>query len=166
MTWTLDEIVQRRDLKQHKIDLDTPCIEWTGSIGRQGYGRIWIGGVDGRHYQAHNVVYEEQVGPIPEGLELDHLCCNKPCVNVQHLEPVTHGENVRRSAARITHCPQGHEYTPENTYWFPGGTKRKCRTCRREGEARALGRKFICPICGKERTNKARHLRWHQKKED
>jgi hypothetical protein len=74
------------------------------------------------------------VGEIPEGLELDHLCRNTLCVNPDHLEPVTHAENIQRGhAARgpVTHCRRRHEMTAENSY-FDGRTgKRYCRSCQR-----------------------------------
>lgn len=100
----------------------------------EGYGLI---AVDGRPRLAHRVSYETFVGPIPDGLQLDHLCRNRPCVNPDHLEPVTCQENIRRSPIHIsrvraskTHCPQNHEYTDENTYVDRRG-RRSCRTCTR-----------------------------------
>lgn len=102
---------------------------------------------EGKQRDAHRVVYEEYVGPIPEGLQLDHVChtldkdcgggftCpHRRCVNPAHLEPVTHRENALRgvsfSAANAakTHCANGHEYTPENTY-YRKPTHRVCRIC-------------------------------------
>lgn len=109
-----------------------PCHIWTGSVTEDGYGMFsWAG----RKVIAHRWVYEAIVGPIPEGLELDHLCKNRGCVNTQHLEVLTHNENLRRSntvGARNrdkSHCPQGHAYTDENIYSYKG--KRYCRACRR-----------------------------------
>ena len=94
---------------------------------------------------AHRVVYEILVGPIPVGLELDHLCRNRACVNPDHLEPVTTRTNLLRGyspwacRARQTHCKRGHEFTPENTYGTGDG-RRYCRTCRRahHRESRAV----------------------------
>jgi len=111
------------------------CWEWTAYVGNSGYGRFWL---DGKGALAHRWSYEYHVAPIPEGLFIDHLCRNKVCVNPSHLEPVTPSENVLRgngpsaAAARgdtITHCPQGHEYTEENTYM--SGGSRVCRICKR-----------------------------------
>lgn len=111
------------------------CHEWTAYSGPNGYGRFYVAG---RGALAHRWAYEYFVGTIPDGLQLDHLCRNRGCVNPAHLEPVTASENVRRGrsgeVARsrfslITHCPRGHEYTPENTYM--GGSGRTCRTCKR-----------------------------------
>lgn len=111
------------------------CHEWTAYRGNGGYGRFYL---DGRGALAHRWAYEHYRGPIPEGLQIDHLCRNRRCVNPDHLEPVTASENVLRGSvreaaqarsARITHCPKGHEYTEENTYMTGGG--RSCWTCKR-----------------------------------
>lgn len=98
------------------------CWLWIGSYDRNGYGRFWA---DGGHTQAHIISYEEENGPVPEGLELDHKCRVRCCVNPQHLEPVTHAENILRGLAPgiagswfrdRTHCPQGHPYDDANTH--------------------------------------------------
>lgn len=75
----------------------TPCRIWTGSLDRQGYGRRWW---RGQSRGAHLAAYEEEVGPVPEGMVLDHLCRVHACVNVDHLEPVTQAVNVRRGLMR------------------------------------------------------------------
>lgn len=111
---------------------DTGCWEWQRSLFPNGYGYIKH---DGRGRGAHRVAYEVLVGPIPEGLELDHLCRNRRCVNPEHLEPVTKAVNQQRQGAEKTHCPRGHEYTPENTYRRPGENVRNCRACHREKQA-------------------------------
>jgi hypothetical protein len=119
------------------------CWIWLGSNNGQGYGTISIGG---KRKMAHRAVYEDRVGEIPEGLHLDHLCRNPPCVNPDHLEPVSSWENVKRGNssppvenAAKTHCVHGHEFTPENTYVRPNGS-RSCRTCLRH-RARTYYRK-------------------------
>lgn len=71
------------------------CWEWTGSKDLNGYGRL-NGGAGRSPVPAHRAVYEALVGPIPDGLEIDHICFNHGCVNPAHLEPVTHSENMRR----------------------------------------------------------------------
>lgn len=106
------------------------CWEFDGPPDN-GYGRFWS---KGRTLLAHRFAYELFIGPVPEGLQLDHLCRNRLCVAPAHLEPVTIGENVLRGVgitarnASKTHCPRGHEFTPENTYTTTQG-KRQCRTC-------------------------------------
>jgi hypothetical protein len=111
----------------------TGCWLWTGVLGVDGYARVSVGG---RLRSAHRTSYEVHVGPIPEGLQIDHLCRVRHCVNPEHLEPVTAQTNTRRGQtiaakhAATTHCPQGHEYTPENTYSSKRG-ERDCRQCRR-----------------------------------
>jgi len=109
------------------------CWPWTGHIGEDGYG------VFKRRKErkgAHRYAYEFAIGPIPPGLEIDHLCLVRHCVNPLHLEPVTHRENLLRSRnfaalnARKTHCKRGHEFTQENTYLWRDKT-RICRMCAR-----------------------------------
>lgn len=107
---------------------------WIWPVVRSiGYGRAY------GTRQAHRVVYERLVGPIPAGLQLDHLCRTPACVNPWHLEPVTAAENQRRGKrAQQTHCGRGHEFTAENTRIRGNGT-RQCKTCSREGQARRRG---------------------------
>lgn len=112
---------------EEKIDRDTNtgCWLWTAAVDKDpGYGRIWDGH---RMAHAHRVVYELNVGPIPDGLELDHLCRVRHCVNPAHLEPVTHAENVRRGAGGVLKqtCPQGHALLGEVG-------ERRCEICRKE----------------------------------
>lgn len=117
------------------------CWEYGKGANRPaGYFQISIGQVDGKcalRY-AHRVAYEHLVGPVPDGLQLDHLCRNRRCVNPDHLEPVTAQENTRRSKALIQQCAQGHAYDDENTAIAPSG-QRYCRACKR---ARALARYY------------------------
>ena len=109
------------------------CWQWQMKLTTGGYGK-WCH--DGRVTPAHRRVYELLVGPIPDGLDLDHLCRNRGCVNPEHLEPVTNRENVLRGIspharnARRTHCAQGHEFTAENIRRDARG-HRQCRECAR-----------------------------------
>lgn len=117
----------------HRPDLG-PCWVWQRAVTNGGYGLISI---RNRTVVAYKWAYEHFVGPIPEGLEPDHLCRNRACVNYErHLELVTHRVNVLRSEspfahfARQTHCINGHEFTPENTF-KRGANGRGCRECNR-----------------------------------
>ena len=100
------------------VEDEDGCWRWTGPTAG-GYGRVQI--------YAHRWMYEREVGPIPDGLQIDHLCRNPLCVNPEHLEPVTHAENQRRKSERPV-CGKGHVFTEETTYWTPKGY-RKCRIC-------------------------------------
>lgn len=123
-----------------KVDKRGPdeCWPWTGgTTGKKDYGRFYVRA--GLAVVAHRFAYELLVGPIPPGLQLDHLCRVHRCVNPAHLEPVTNAENQRRGFgppgmhARATHCKRGHEFTPENTYRRPSNPDvRECLTCLRE----------------------------------
>lgn len=123
-------------LRNYRVDARTGCWVWRGNLNEDGYGRLWQR-VDGKRKlrYAHIVSYEFHVGPVPEGLELDHTCRNHACINPAHLEPVTHAENIRRGtspaavARGAEHCPQGHPYDAANTYERPDGTGRGCRAC-------------------------------------
>ncbi len=107
------------------------CWEWKGSKLATGYGNFRI---EGSIQLAHRVAWELQVGPIPEGHVIDHVCANRSCVRLDHLRVVTYKENARRGEehynALKTHCKNGHEFTPENTGRY--STSRYCRTCRNE----------------------------------
>jgi len=102
------------------------CWLWTGARNRDGYGQLWLG----RIVYVHRWAYERFVGPIPEGLEIDHLCRVPACCNPAHLEPVTHAENIRRGyeAKAQTHCKRGHELA--DAYVTRDG-RRDCRACAR-----------------------------------
>lgn len=110
---------------------DNGCWLWTASKDRGGYGRVRIAG---RLLKAHRAAYEQLIGPIPEGMTIDHLCRVRACVNPHHVEVVTRGENVLRgngfsgTHARMTHCVRGHPLSGDNLYVTKQG-QRHCRTC-------------------------------------
>lgn len=134
------------------------CWLWTG-VKSAGYGMLTPRG-KGSTMSAHVFAYEMLVGPVPDGLEIDHLCRNRACVNPEHLEPVTHKVNCRRGKmtpqerfklkqplpepkprgafnAAKTHCPKGHPYDEENTYYRKGNKNlRECLTCKRAAQRR------------------------------
>lgn len=116
------------------VDKSDGCWLWTGYTNPKGYGRFML---NGRQVQVHRFAYEAEVGPIPEGLEIDHLCRTRNCVRPDHLEPVPGVVNLARGNgdparnARKTHCKRGHEFTPENTWISPTNGGRSCRACRK-----------------------------------
>lgn len=128
-----------------KVDKTPTCWLWTGTSADGRYGRFHL---LGRNYQAHRWAYEQLVGPIPEGLQLDHLCRVTLCVNPDHLEPVTgrvntlRGNTIQAANAAKTHCKHGHPFDEANTYIRASDNGRICRTCQRERMAtvRASGR--------------------------
>jgi hypothetical protein len=132
-TWTrfLAKVDQAGPIPRLRPELG-PCWLWTASLKPNGYGAFRH---QGRMQRAHRVAYELLVGPIPVGLQLDHLCRTLRCVNPAHLEPVTGSVNIRRGTsvaalrARQTHCKHGHPFDETNTYLYPNGV-RECRTCR------------------------------------
>jgi hypothetical protein len=121
-------------LLSHIDKTDGGCWLWTASTYFGGYGQINVGNRQIRG--VHRVAYELWVGPIPDGLHIDHLCRVRLCVNPDHLEAVTQRENNRRSLsptalnAAKTHCPQGHPYVDGNLAVDKRGF-RHCRTCNR-----------------------------------
>lgn len=114
-----------------KITVTGFCWLWGGTVSDSGYG---YSALNRKSRIAHRHVYELLVGPIPEGLHLDHLCRVRHCVNPDHLEPVTPKENLMRGFTHArtnsekTHCAQGHEYSEANTYYDK--TQRSCKACK------------------------------------
>lgn len=116
---------------------DGECWAWCGARDRNGYGHV---GIHGKHVPVHRAFYEFYIGEVPPGLELDHLCRRRNCVNPWHMEPVTRTVNMQRaigvgqydrSHLKATHCTAGHELTAENVYVSGKYKKRRCRICAR-----------------------------------
>ena|SRR3990167_8473917 len=140
----MKSILQKIEEK-YEPEPNSGCWLWTGAITYGGYGVLKIGNT---MTTAHRVSYELHKGKIPEGLQLDHLCRVRCCVNPDHLEPVTNKENMRRGLGNgpavkkqlsKTHCPKSHPYSGENLYLMKNGG-RKCRECHRI-EARLYAKK-------------------------
>jgi len=122
------------------------CWLWIGAKDYGGYPIVWLN-AGRRGARVHRLMYERYRGPIPEGLTLDHLCRVRSCVNPDHLEPCTAGENARRSPdapywkrAAQTHCKRGHAFSESNTLLHHG--RRECRACNAQ---RARERRATCP---------------------
>ena len=150
-----------------KVDKDGPipdyaphlgkCWLWTGGKVRRGYGRFYL---NSTATMAHRFAYEAAIGPIPEGLQIDHLCRTTACCNPAHLEAVTQRENILRGngmgarwAAR-THCKNGHSLAGENLLIRPDGSRR-CRVCANWGRdakrrAKREARAFLARVKGED----------------
>lgn len=128
------------------------CWMWDGQIADNGYGKFYV------TMGAHRAAYTALVGAIPAGLQIDHLCRNRACVNPAHLEPVSPSENQRRAGGIIaknmakTACPRGHAYTTSNTR--SKNKRRHCRTC-----ARIRGLRYYHQGGGKEKRATRRAAR-------
>lgn len=132
----LDERLPPRFWDKLTPEPNSGCWLWTAATNPQGYGRFRVAG---KNLLPHRVAYTQLVAEIPAGLHVDHLCRTPACCNPAHLEPVTHGENIRRgitgevNARRqnaLTHCKRGHEFNALNTLVLPSGY-RECRPCHR-----------------------------------
>jgi hypothetical protein len=121
-----------------KVNFHDPygCHLWTASLDGHGYGQFSLGG---RPRKAHQIAWVAKHEEMPEGLELDHTCRRPACVNTDHLEPVTHQENIER-AFKVRPFLCGHPKTPENTYVRPSTGHRRCRTCKSAQEKAARRR--------------------------
>lgn len=112
------------------------CWVWIAALDTKGRGSYWQGG---GMRSAYKVAYVDKYGPVPDGLELDHVCGQPRCVRPDHLEPVTHRENCIRANPPKTHCPHGHALEGVNV--FHDGQSRKCRQCVRRASREYMRRK-------------------------
>lgn len=118
---------------------NTGCWLWTEALNRKGYGVTTHNGIV---RGAHRVLWEIVNGPVPDGMQPDHKCRVRCCINPDHLEVVTPRENVMRgesfmsARARATHCARGHPFDATNTYIPPGRHRRICRTCIKQSPSR------------------------------
>ena len=106
------------------------CIIWNKSFSTNGYGQVWV---DGKLQRAHRVEWEKVNGKIPTGMVLDHLCRNRKCVNLDHLEIVTQSVNILRGLHSVDNkvtCPKGHPFIKENIMIRKNGW-RECAECNR-----------------------------------
>lgn len=116
------------------------CWLYTGAKTAAGYGSIGLGRRQDGTDTVHRVIWQELIGPIPEGMWVDHLCQVRHCCNPDHLELVVPGENTRRGAqGRHGYCKRGHTMSPANTYTRPNG-KTECRSCMRLAQLRRRGK--------------------------
>lgn len=139
---------------KHMVAADNGCIVWTGALSTAQYGRARV---DGRMQQAHRVAYEDVIGPIPDGLVIDHLCRNTRCVNPLHMEPVTIAENVRRGyeAKNQTHCKRGHDLNNARIGKQGNRHCRECETARRRDatdESKAKRRAYAAAWARRKRA--------------
>lgn len=105
---------------------NTGCTLWLGAVNTKGYGAL-------NSTLAHRVAYAEAFGPIPDGMEVNHRCRTRCCVNPAHLEAVTHRQNIDYGVAMRVRCRRGHPFEGDNVYVYPTGTPqagvRRCRAC-------------------------------------
>lgn len=130
--------VEQRFALRYEI-AENGCWNWTGAI-HLGYGEIrW----KGRLFRAHQIAYLLFKGDVPEGLEIDHLCENRRCVNPDHLEAVTHQVNIARGRlkTRQSHCNSGHPLSGENLGWHRTQGTRFCIACSRANAHRQYRKK-------------------------
>ncbi len=127
-----------RFVEKIQLDTKTGCWNWTGTISRNGYGRM---NIRGKTIEAHRVSFQLFKGEIPKGLEIDHECRNRKCENPNHLRAITHRENTDHDR-RKTHCDAGHPYIPGSYHQYKTkhGVGRWCKQCFRLRRAIKEGR--------------------------
>lgn len=140
MKMSLEERIESKSMPEP----NSGCTLWIGTLNNFGYPMI--GSREFGTQLVHRLNYTLKVGPIPDGLVLDHLCRTPACINPVHLEPVTYAENSRRGATGSKKaCKRGHVFDEANTYYPPAGKGewRACRTCVSEANARSYARRKL-----------------------
>lgn len=133
-----------RSIMERLVIQESGCCVWPLALDKDGYA---VCSLDGKSYRVHSLLYRHFVGPIPAGMQIDHLCRNPSCANLAHLEAVTPRENTMRGTslaarnAAASHCIHGHPLSGENLYITAKG-ERQCRTCKLE---RKYQRRVRCP---------------------
>ena len=162
MPRTLKSVDERFDEKW-VLDPVAGCWLWGACMMRNGYAGF---GFRGNTRNAHIFSYERKYGPVPPGLELDHLCRIKRCVNPDHVEPVTRKENLHRSPiwnGNTVSCPAGHLYDIGNTKYFAVGKYQGCRRCRACDRIRHYNKRHpimtMFPAILKKRESRSNHFR-------
>src|SRR4249919_3856225 len=117
------------------MDPSDKCIEWEGPTNGAGYGQV------DRRTSAHRHAYEQDHGAIPPGLDVHHTCENKLCINTNHMMLLTRKEHKVLHASTRTHCPHGHPFDENNTYYEKNGRGRRCRECSRMNARKYYERK-------------------------
>lgn len=153
--------IEERYWENVEFRATSKCWRWLGTIRPDGRPQIGEGGKYGKTKTAFRIGYELAFGPIPEGMDLDHLCNNSWCVNPNHCWPVTPKENRGRREREKTHCPQGHEYNEKNTYYRADG-HRQCRVCANDRRKAYLAEKAVA----EGRIPGVRGYPWYLRKEN
>lgn len=161
----IKRLFTRIEINDKHIINNTPCWEWQGYYAAE-YSSIYHAH---KQYKAHRLMYELFVEIIPEKLVCDHLCRNTKCVNPCHIEIVTNRENVLRGfspiamQARQTHCKNGHEFSPANTYLTKKGS-RTCKTCQKQKRNEAVTAFFNLPYDHPKRIeNRRKNAEWRRR---
>jgi len=142
----IPESVERRFKDKLLLSPDTDCIVYTGADRSDGYKGFYI--THKRQVLAHRLAYELFVGETTPGLVINHICGNRACCAPNHLEEITQYENSEKGHSwdRKTHCVNGHEYSPDNTYWRTnaGGYRvQRCKTCTLSQNRKSLEKKGV-----------------------